>query len=161
MDQKETLLYASLKKFFKDPQHAERLKAILGPETTISLRVLDWLTTTYSKRNRLFFVAENGQLIDVHASYKSHLRSFSKTYFDIFRRGDEKITFDTECDFTCETTLAQLNFCRWLIKYDVLTYYENNLDKLGGDQHRKAPPGSKKKKKACHSSAVQSRLVFD
>jgi hypothetical protein len=159
MDQKETLLYASLQKFFKDPLHARRLEQILGENTTISLRVLDWLTTTYSKRNRLFFVAENGQLIDVHASYKSHLRSFSKTYFDIFRRGDEKITFDTGCDFTCDTTLAQLNFCRWLIKYDVLTYYEDNLDKLMGDQQQKQH--GKKKKKVCHSSAVQSRLVFD
>jgi hypothetical protein len=160
MDQKETLLYASLQKFFSEPRYAEKLHTILGEDTTISLRMLDHLTTTYSKRHRLFFATDSGQVIDIHASYKSHLRSFSKTYFDIFRRGDEKITFDTGCGFTFETTLAQLNFCRWLIKYDVLSYYEENLDKLVGDQRRLAG-SAKKKKKACHSSVVQSRLVFD
>jgi hypothetical protein len=126
MAQKDALLQQSLEQFFSDPLHAVHLKNTLDPsrERHISLRLIDWICTTYSKKHRLLFARPNGSIVDIHSSYKSHLRSFGKNRFDIFRRG-KKITIPVDGG-TIETTLAQLNFIRWLINHDVLTYLEEN-----------------------------------
>lgn len=72
---------------------------------------------------------------------------------------------------TIQTTLAQLNFIRWLINHDVLVYLEENRDKIleiqKSSQHPSSPTGSegtpsgKKKKKGYHMTNLEARVVFD
>lgn len=166
MAQKDALLKQSLEQFFSDPLHAVHLKNTLDPsrERHISLRLIDWICTTYSKKHRLLFARPNGSIVDIHSSYKSHLRSFGKNRFDIFRRG-KKITIPVDGG-TIETTLAQLNFIRWLINHDVLTYLEENKARLLELQKESTQPrdtdGQKQpRKKGFHMSQLNARVVFE
>jgi len=169
--EKDKMLLRSLKEFFSDPMHAAILRKTLDPKRSehISLRLVDWICTTYSKQHRLLFARSNGSgVVDIHASYKSHLRSFGKSRFDVFRRG-QKIELQMGGGDPLETTIAQLNFFRWLITHDVLVYLEENKEKIldlqkasqaSGEQEN----GSKtkeKKKKGYHMSQLQARVVFD
>lgn len=166
MTEKDALLYRSLEQFFSDPLHAVHLKNTLDPtrERHISLRLIDWICTTYSKQHRLLFARPNGSIMDIHSSYKSHLRSFGKNRFDIFRRG-KKISIRVDGD-TIETTLAQLNFIRWLINHDVLTYLEENKTRLMDMQKDAQKPRDENeqkpsKKKGYHMTHLNARVVFE
>lgn len=170
--EKDRMLLQSLKDFFSDPIHSSILKRTLDPKRSehISLRLIDWICTTYSKHHRLLFARSNGTgIIDIHASYKSHLRSFGKNRFDVFRRGQKLEISISPGEPPIETTIAQLNFFRWLITHDVLVYLEENKEKIldiqktTQKQHDDNDPPSKekKKKKGFHMSRLQTRVVFD
>lgn len=170
--QKDALLSQSLAQYFEDPLHGRLLVQILDstrPEH-VSLRLIDWVCTTYSKQHRMLFARSNGSIVDIHNSYKSHLRSHGKTRFDIFRRGQKMTTKvgDTEV----ETTLAQLNFIRWLISHDVIWFLEEHRSALMDLQKEEmqkpvkdeSPVGEKKptkRKKGYHFSQLQARVSFD
>ena len=165
MTEKDALLLRSLRHFFGDPLHGAMLKRTLDPtrDQHVSLRLIDWICTTYSKQHRLLFARSNGSVVDIHSSYKSHLRSYGKSRFDIFRRG-KKISINVDGE-VIETTIAQLNFIRWLINHDVLAYLEENKEKmieLHAQTPEKDSSGKKtKRKKGYHMSNLNARVVFD
>ena len=167
MTEKDALLLHSLKNFFSDPLHATMLKKTLDPsrEQHISLRLIDWICTTHSKQHRILFARPTGSIVDIHSSFKSHLRSYGKNRFDIFRRG-QKISIDVDGQ-TIETTLAQLNFIRWLINHDVLVYMEDNKEKMielhAQEKGTNTDTTGKKtkRKKGYHMSQLNARVVFD
>lgn len=167
MTEKDALLLRSLQHFFSDPLHGAMLKNTLDSsrDNHVSLRLIDWICTTYSKQHRLLFARSNGSIVDIHSSYKSHLRSFGKGRFDIFRRG-KKINIDV-AGTNIQTTLAQLNFIRWLINHDVLTYLEENRERMVEMQKESQHPETEaegpkpKKKKGYHMSKLAARVVFD
>ena len=87
---KELCYYKTIHKFFKKCEDKEiiRMLDIINGNSEISLRVLDWFVTRYSKR-KIDFSDSNENTIDsfdVHISYKSELKSYKKRYFDPFRR---------------------------------------------------------------------------
>lgn len=165
MNAKDSLLLRSLRTFYDDSKNAVEAKRILGGGSKISLRILDWLVTTHAKRHRIFCVLDNGSVFDIHSSYKAQLRSFSKQRFDIFRRG-ERIEF-TLAGENIETTLAQLTFVRWLIRYNIIRYYEENIDEIDKALHQvqsnkeRLKDQKKLGKKCCHTASIQARVVFD
>lgn len=164
MNPKDSLLLTSLRSFYDDPKNALEAKRILGGGSKISLRIIDWLVTTHAKRHRIFCVLDNGSVFDIHSSYKAQLRSFSKQRFDIFRRG-ERIEF-TLADEVVETTLAQLTFVRWLIRHNIIRYYEEHIDEIDKALHQVQSKESLKVqkklgKRCCHTASIQARVVFD
>lgn len=164
MNSKDKLLLQSLRTFYDDPNNANEAKRLLGSKSKISLRVIDWLVTTHAKRHRIFCMLDNGSVFDIHSSYKAQLRSFSKQRFDIFRRG-QRITF-TLGDEDVETTLAQLTFVRWLIRNNIIRYYEEHSREiehaLQGQPDKDGLKEEKKRsKRSCHTAAIQARVIFD
>jgi hypothetical protein len=163
MNAKDTLLLDSLRTFYSDPKNASEAKRLIGTKSKISLRVIDWLVTTHAKRHRIFCMLDNGSVFDVHSSYKAQLRSFSKQRFDIFRRGERlKFMLGEE---EVETTLAQLAFIRWLIRFNVIRYYtehakeiENALHVQQGKQEKEEKRMSKR---SCHTACIRARVIFD
>jgi len=168
--EKDKLLAHSLADFFNDPLHQNVLIQILDAsrDRHVSLRLVDWICTTYSKEHRMLFPKSDGSIVDIHSSYKSHLRSYGKSRFDIFRRG-KKTTM--KCgDKELETTLAQLNFIRWLINHQVVDYLETHREELmhlqkqdtndenPGESSSKKPT---KRKKGYHLSNLQARVIFE
>ena len=104
---------------------------IINGESEISLRLIDWFITNYSKKNQTIItkkVNNNVVHLNVYLSYRSQLKSYSKTNFDPFRRRD-RITFYYDNRNSIETTIGQLNMFRWILQSDVLEYV---------DEHKKA-----------------------
>jgi hypothetical protein len=139
------LLLNSLKNFYKSKKNLQALLAILDPKNSISLRLIDWFVTNYSKGSKtvIIFREINEDYINVYASYRLQLKAFSKVLFDPFRR-NYKINFEYDHGKTIETTIGQLNFFKWLIENNIREYIEKHKDEINHhmvkfSQSRKKP----------------------
>ena len=138
-DQSEATLTSSLLKFFSVKEHIDKVVPIVNRSSIISLRLLDYFCVNYSRSNPVVFML-NGVPFDVHASYKSQLKLFSKRTFDPFRRS-ARIALLYETDQQSErfhTTLGQLCFFRWCILCNILEYIERNVNLITEDMKRVA-----------------------
>jgi hypothetical protein len=71
----------------------------------------------------------NGQEFLVYRDYKSQLKAYSKKLFDPFCRR-ERIYFQVPNHPPFLTTVAKLNFFRWAIEKDILTYIKGNQEAI-------------------------------
>ena len=143
-----SVLLTSLQNYYADNKNASKLLEILKEENKISLRIIDWFVTNYSKKNNIYytifetptkkktFVPENNKLLkqfNTYHAYKSQLKSFSKKKFDPFCRRD-RIVFD--CNGSdIETTVGQLNFFKWAIDNLIIDYIKNNYNDIENDMN--------------------------
>lgn len=135
---KHDLIMKKIKRFFDEKENFMKLKPMLNQECKISLRVLDWSTTNWSRKNTVMLETyRNGfkEIINMFLDYKANLKAFSKKSFDPFCRR-ERIMLQFDCDEEKRTyisTTAQLNFMKWAIESGVLEYCEQNLDIIEED----------------------------
>lgn len=102
----------------------------------VSLRVLDWFVTNYTKKHDTGYYVQTGpdhfKYIFVHRDYKAQLDSYSKKLFDPFCRRSRIIVVDPFGN-ELKTTVAQLNFFRWVIDNKVIEYIQENQKKIEED----------------------------
>ncbi len=155
---KNNILMISLNKFYEVENHLEKFNKIVNGDSKISLRIIDWFVTNYSKKNNICYtvftkhktvkklhtcseenedkkVAPKQKKIqfNVYVRYKAQLKSYSKKSFDPFCRKD-RIT-DWGPDGNITTTIGQLNFFKWAIQNNVLQYIEDNLSEIEKDMN--------------------------
>ena len=68
----------------------------------------------------------------MHLNYKNQLRAYSKKQFDPFCRR-ERIHFYYNTENYLVTTVGQLNFFKWIIENKIITYMQENIDKIETD----------------------------
>lgn len=139
---KAELLINSLKQFYSQSSNLDILLPIIQQKSNISLRILDWLVTNYSKKysvNYEFY--KNGQksIFFIYLSYKNQLKAYSKKYFDPFCRRD-RLTIDLKTlnenyEGSIVTTIGQLNFFRWFIENKMINYVILNVNKIDDDMN--------------------------
>jgi len=158
--QEQWVLYR-LEKFYSNPENLNIVKRILSGESTISLRLIDWFVTNYSKKYNVAFMSNNKHVI-VYLAYKSHLKAYSKKMFDPFCRW-KRIKFH---DF--ETTVGQLNFFEWAITDNILNYLETNQNQIHSDMEARLSEmkevcknDGKKKRHELSTSATKSLTRHD
>lgn len=113
----------------------------------ISLRILDWFATKYSKK--YIMLNDSDDTFDVRISYKAQLKSYKKRYFDPFRRNG-KFVYTINKDnqqYTILTTLGQLNFFKWVFTKNILMYVEHNLYQITNEMNQNNKDDKKKEKK--------------
>lgn len=126
-------LIQSITEVFQQPECLKKLLDIIHGRS-ISIRTIDWYITNHTKRNRTRIPDSNGNIIDIWSEYKSQLKSYRKEAFEPFCRVDSKketkrlidFTYGENEDETFDTTIAQLNFFRWLITSGVLDYIQEH-----------------------------------
>lgn len=123
---KSTLLLNSINHFYEIPENRKVLKELLDKSSGISLRNLEWLVTSYSKKNNLNYKTKDGKIFSVHCSYKSSLDGYSKKLFDPFCRSEKISYLIPGSEEPILTTVAQLNFIRWAIKNNVIDYIRDH-----------------------------------
>jgi hypothetical protein len=153
IDTKLSLLMKSLTDFYQNPVYIEQIKSIIDQNSVISLRILDWFITNFSKKHRTIITNSNGS-IDVYQNYKLQLKSFSKKQFDPFCRKNKIIFYYNDDDYI-ETSCGQLCFFRWCFDNDILTHVKNNLSTI--EQDMKNSLKSKKTSKDDTSSSCTKR----
>lgn len=151
IDTKLSLLMKSLTEFYRDSIYIEQIKSIIDQNSIISLRILDWFITNYSKKNRTIITNSKGSM-DVYQNYKLQLKSFSKRQFDPFCRKNKIIFYYNDEDYI-ETSCGQLCFFRWCFQNDILNYVKTNLSTI--EQDMKNSLKSKKSKKSGSSQKRQ------
>lgn len=139
IDTKLSLLMKSLSEFYKEQKYIDEIKSIVDQNSVISLRILDWFITNYSKKFRTLINTKDkkgeDKNVDVYMNYKLMLKSFSKRQFDPFCRKN-KIYFyyipENEEKYI-ETSCGQLCFFRWCFENSILDYVKQHLQIIEQD----------------------------
>jgi hypothetical protein len=135
---KKDLLMQSLINFFTNREYLDQVIPIITGKSKISLRILDWFVTNYSKKNNTHFQVEdiNSKIKNfiVYLDYKAQLKAYSKKSFDPFCRR-ERISFIDHDNKELITTVGQLNFFRWGIENNILSYINENFDIIETDMN--------------------------
>ena len=137
MSSKQDLLMLSLTQFFKNKNNLNKMLRIVYGKSPISLRILDWFVTNYSKKyNTSYDIIDkdNTKKFIVFLDYKSQLKAYSKKQFDPFCRR-ERITFYDHDNNAIITTVGQLNFFRWSVENKIIDYVEKNLSTIELDMN--------------------------
>jgi len=136
INSKGKILLNSIKKYFDDTNKIQKMLPIITGKSKISLRVIDWLVTNYSKKNNIMYELKDNKIkyFNMYLEYKGQLKAYSKKYFDPFCRKD-RITYcyDKSNEKYIITTIAQLNFFKWALKFKVLQYLEKNYEDIYHD----------------------------
>lgn len=135
---KKDLLMQSLINFFTNRTYLDQVVPIITGKSKISLRILDWFVTNYSKKNNTHFqvceLNEKFKNFIVYLDYKAQLKAYSKKSFDPFCRR-ERISFIDHDNKELITTVGQLNFFRWSIENNILEFINNNFDIIESDMN--------------------------
>lgn len=132
------LLLNNLLNFYKNENNLNKLVNIITGESKISLRIVDWFSTNYSKRYfTKYAIMDEDENMDktmkVYIDYKLKLKAFSKKRFDAFCRSTRyNIPYKNKL---IETTLGQLNFFYWAIKNKIIDYIEEHYEEIEKDMN--------------------------
>jgi len=125
---KPELVIASLQRFYSGHPDIVKVLTYLHGEAPLSLRVIDWFVTKYSRKCFIRYPL-NGQEFLVYLSYKGQLKAYSKQYFDPNCRR-ERIMFKIPGHETFMTTIGKLNFFRWALETGILDYIEAHQEEI-------------------------------
>jgi hypothetical protein len=158
---KQELILVSLNQFYDIEYNRLALLDILEGKNKISLRIIDWFVTNFSKKHNVEYSlkkkitspkritmkkihgkmskkeepkSSNLNHVNVYLSYKNQLNSFSKKNFDPFCRNN-RIEYEFKDGTKIVTTVGQLNFFRWAIQNNVLKYIIDNYKKIEEDMN--------------------------
>ena len=155
----ENMLIRSLEKFYLNEDNVNIILPIINGESNISMRLIDYFVTNYSKKHRVTYnLEDNGSkiLFNVYSSYKSQLKAYNKKYFDPFSRGN-RIPFFLPNDCLI-TTIGQLNFFKWFISKKIINYVSANLSNIENDLNNLKNTNKKDRKKKNKVSKAKSSL---
>ena len=163
---KQNLLMNPLNKFYSKDNNIQQIIPFLTGKSKVSLRVIDWFATNYSKKNNIIYYIDkprkrnspkvstlkkkksksisysnvpNGDKslqFNVYLNYKSQLKAYSKKQFDPFCRRDRIEFFYNNKKNSIITTVGQLNFFRWALENKILDYIQNNLNEIESDMNQ-------------------------
>jgi len=125
---KPEMVISSLQKFYTSHPEIDKVIVYLNGEAPLSLRIIDWFVTKYSRKNFIRYPL-NGQEFLVYLSYKGQLKAYSKQYFDPNCRR-ERIMFKIPDYDQFMTTIGKLNFFRWALESNILQYIEQHEDEI-------------------------------
>ena len=141
-----TILLDNLMKFYTKNNNIDKILPIINGESKISLRLIDWFVTNYSKKH--FTIIRDGtNRFKVYLDYKLKLKAYSKKRFDPFCRWD-RITIPYKSDSLMETTIGQLNFFRWALENKIINYIEQNLIQINNDMNKRNSTAKNRKEKS-------------
>lgn len=134
---RKNLLFTSLCRFYDNPENMNTFLDVVQGETKVSLRLLDWLITNYSKNNNVCYIVNDANF-NIYLNYKTQLKAYSKKQFDPFQRR-ERICFEVTYNDKKQqlvTTIGQLNFFRWAIQHKLIEYAMDNITEIENDMNR-------------------------
>ena len=130
--------------YYRKNDNIDRILPIINGEHTVSLRLIDWFVTNYSKKNFTQFPLDNGRRFKIYVDYKLKLKAYSKKRFDPFCRWD-RIAIPYNENTSIQTTLGQLNFFKWILENNILTYIEKNIDIIEKDMNKRSSSSKNRK----------------
>ena len=166
---REETLINFLLSFYKNKM--SRLHDIVYQNTPLSLRLLDWLVTNYSKKYNIIYplYKSNGDTVyfNIYLDYKNQLKAYSKKYFDPFCR-QSRIIIDMNTlkwkeytsgyetrDKEIITTVGQLNFFRWVLENKIYDYALSNISLIDSDMNTTLLNKRKDRRTVLSPSAVK------
>jgi len=143
-----SLLLKKLMEFYGRDNNINRILPIINGEHKISLRLIDWFVTNYSKKYYTTYnidVKEEKKRFKIYVDYKLKLKAYSKKRFDPFCRW-ERIAIPYNNNTSIQTTLGQLNFFKWALEYKIIDYINTNIDTIENDMNKRNSSSKNRKK---------------
>ena len=140
------LLLSKLLEYYNNLENLEKMLLIITGKSLISLRIIDWFVTNYSKKNFTLYDIELNDKTNrfkIYEDYKLKLKAYSKRRFDPFCRW-ERIEIPYKEGKCIETTLGQLNFFKWALENNVIQYIEENYEDIEIDMNNRNSSSRKK-----------------
>jgi hypothetical protein len=152
----ENPILKSLYDFYLVDNNIEKILPILTSNSNISIRVLDWFVTNYSKKYNIIYQInnDNSSLFNVYLQYKSQLKGYRKKLFDPFCR-KKRIFFYYDIKKCIVTTIF-----RWAIKYNILEYVSNNLQDICVDMNKSTKIYIENLKKSEKNSSSEENDIY-
>jgi hypothetical protein len=154
---KQELIVNSLQKFYTGRTDMKEILPMLKGTSDLSLRLVDWFVTNYSKRHNTVYILD-GQEFLVYTNYKSQLKAYSKKLFDPFCRR-ERILFQIPGEEPFLTTVGKLNFFRWAIEKNVLTYLSLHAPTIETDMNKAMKEQNKERNSTATSTESSTSVV--
>ena len=161
---KEKYYYKMVHNYFKEV-NINKMIDIVDGRSKISLRILDWFVTSYAKKRKTCYEIENNGEKDnfnVHINYKAQLKSYTKRYFDPFRRKKKFIYIYKQNEELKEmnTTIGQMNFFRWAISNNIINFVDKNYTKIVKEMNKANKENKKiKEKKSKQKTRIKKSLI--
>ena len=161
----ENMILRSMESFYLNKNNIDFFINIISVESDISIRLIDYFVTKYSKIHKISYKYDN-ETINIFTSYKQQLKAFQKKHFDPFSRG-ERIPYFMGSDCVI-TTIGQLNFFRWFISKNILNYIttnqlaiENNMNFHNNDSDKSVykPLKTLKTKKIKYTPIINKTII--
>jgi len=150
------LLMDNLMAFYKNKDHLTYMMNVIGGDTHISLRIVDWFVTNYAKKYYTVYDltsldGDRTSRFKVYNDYKLKLKAYSKRRFDPFCRW-ERIRIPYDDDNYMETTIGQLNFFKWAIEHKIVDFIKENYDDIERDMNDRNSISKKKQSLNTHET---------
>ena len=137
------LLLTTLNDFYQKDNNIDKMLSIINGQSSISLRLVDWFVTNYSKKHFVIYPLNNTRF-KVYDDYKLKLRAYSKKRFDPFCRW-ERITIPYKDNVSMQTTIGQLNFFKWALENKIIDYIEEHYEAIEKDMNARNSSSKKNK----------------
>jgi hypothetical protein len=133
---------------YNPANNLDKMLRIITGESKISLRIVDWFSTNYAKKNyTLYKIDQTNDNIErrfkVYDDYKLKLKAYSKKRFDPFCRWD-RISIPYKNGKYIETTIGQLNFFKWALENKVIEYIDQNYEIIEKDMNSRNSTSKRK-----------------
>lgn len=154
---KQELIIQSLQQFYMNRSDLVEILKILEGESVMSLRLIDWFVTNYSKFHNISYIHKQQEFF-VYIDYKNQLKAYSKKLFDPFCRR-ERIMFQLADIPAFITTVGKLNFFRWAIEKGILDYIKLNLASIEKEMNESARELQKVRKADTKAPATNAKRI--
>lgn len=140
MSKYDLMLDSAVAYFRNNSDALQSLFDISSGKSIVSSRMMEWFVQVYTKEHQVILytdrkgayttkVNRDMTRVNVHLDFKSCLKNHTKTYFDAFRR-KLRFTFIADENIMIDTTLAQMNFVRWLFQNGIYQYMVDKKQEL-------------------------------
>ena len=151
------ILLDKLMEFYYKGNNIQRMLSIINGTSSISLRIVDWFSTNYSKKHFTMYETNKNTRFKVYEDYKLKLKAYSKKRFDPFCRWERiQVPIEKGSDYCFETTIGQMNFFKWAIENQIIEYIENHYEEIEKDMNENNSL-SKTRKFSNHEDKSNSR----
>jgi hypothetical protein len=155
LSQNDLLLF-KLNNYYKEKENLNKMLDIISGKTKISISIIDWFVTNYSKNNNTNLIKENGERFNVYVNYKLNLKSFDKKTLDPFCRW-ERIAISIEDNQQIETTIGQLHFFKWAFENKIIDFINENYDIINKDMKSRNSTSKKKQNTSNHLGKTRKK----